>query len=290
VKVPTDHDDEILDDYEELPDEAHGGPVDKPSGRPSERMGPPSKGKISAQSAKRIWFLCIGISVLAIAAVVVDYVWDPLGRRPVVDNPGQANTPLPPPRKDKREPSEHEKLATAFMFGTNEKHKKMRESRAYDIVRLAINETRKAGDAAVADAGNGDLWLEAWLKYYDARYKLELFRFRWPHENATTPLVGALDDRQAMLDLTDDELKSEQGQSYLASKLHYDKMYGELSDFENKWSALAKASSVKNDNEEVKAARAKFEAARDNAEFTDEDKEKANQEPRGPDEPPPYLE
>jgi hypothetical protein len=289
--VPTDHDDDNLDDYEELPDEAHGGPVDKPAGRPSEQMRAPTKGKISAQTAKRIWFLCIGISVLAIAAVVVDYVWDPLGRRPVIEGPGQANTtPDPTPRKGKREPTEHEKLATQFMFGTNEKHKKMRDSRAYDIVRLAINDTRKAGEAAVADAGSGDLWLDAWLKYYDARYKLELFRFRWPYDPAKTPFVGALDDRQAMLELTDEELKSEQGQSYLASNLHYNKMYGELSDFENKWSALAKAASVKNDNEEVKAARAKYEAARDNAEFTDEDKAKVKQEPRGPDEPPPYME
>ncbi len=284
-----DHDDDMTQDFEVLPDtdEARGGPVGKPGG---DATRAPSKGKISQQSARRIWFICIGVSVLAVAAVVVDVVFDPLKRRPVAVNTANHEPPPAPKKGNKPEMTEHQKLATEFKFGTYELYKKMEGSRACDMARMAIRQAREAGEVAKEDRDNAEAWQTAWKQLYHAFYTIELFKHRWPHDSQTTPFVGDLDDNEAILALEDEVLASQEMRSFLASSLLFEKMYVDLSTLERQWNGIAKASTVKTEDEDVKQARKKYEAARDKREFEQADIDAANQPPRGPDEPAPYLE
>jgi hypothetical protein len=266
-------------------EEAQGGPVKRPPPQPSA-----GKGKISHKTAKMIWVVCIAICVVAVAAVVVDMTLDPLKRRTAVDNGAESsNLPVFPQKRDRPALTEKQKLAREFAVGTNEKKKNMEGSRAYDFVRVAIKKARQTSEAAGKDRGNEELWKEAWLAYYGGRYALELFRESWKFDGAKVPMVSSLDDMDSLEQLEEEELKSSEAQSHLAASLLYDGMDSELRAIERNMDPVAKASKVKADNDDVKLARKKWEAARDKREFDQADKDDVNRPPRGADEPPPYL-
>ncbi|MCB9934909.1 MAG: hypothetical protein H6840_04370 [Planctomycetes bacterium] len=314
--VPEYDDDDIVEDYEEVSSDsarrvssAQGGPVKRPVGgaRPSTTAMPalppdqeqPGKGKISHKSAKQIWIICIAITVLGLAAVLADVVFDAFGRRagsnttPVnVNNPGSNRTNLPPRNQEQLTP--HQKNAAAFGLEVHKHRNEAIGSRGYDFLRLAMKKMNESFDAANKDRANEQGWVGAWVAYYEAEYALELFY----KANQLDPLddsftrISDYRDREECELLEDDELLD-------AAKQRKQGVYQAASDEATKINKHKKllvgfaVSANVPDKDEFKGpideAKARLKAAREHKEFLPADLEYVNRPPRGPDEQPPYV-
>jgi hypothetical protein len=207
--VPPDYDDDIVEDYQEVSTDSglrrvqsgQGGPVQRPDGRPAvpqDRGDSPEeekyqKGKISQKSAKLIWIVCIAITVLGIAAVLVDHFIDPLGRKTVIteaangvgNNAGGGRNN--PPRDNL---SPEQKLQREFLNAVIYKMKEMDASKAWDFYWVSYLEFDDAYDkAAKLKAKEGvdpveleEAWAIAIKHYYKARYAGELFKYRFDED------------------------------------------------------------------------------------------------------------
>lgn len=272
-------------DYEVLDDEPpRGGPA---------RQQPP-KGKITQKSAKMIWFICIAVSLLGVAAVVIDVVLDPLQRRVAPPDNGRI-APRPNqgrPVRPQQQLSEKEKLARSYGLGAYEQGQKIIASRAYDFVRLAVNEARESAELALQEDNRSDgyLWLDAWKKWYHASYALELFLHKWPFEMVNLPVANKYDQYDAFTDLSEEILQSEEAQQQFASYVLHLGMQGEVSDIERRIRDIAKAATVRSQSEELQPAKDKLKAAQDDRTFAEEDLTYVDRDPRGEDEPAPYME
>jgi hypothetical protein len=249
--VPPDYDDDdIVEDYQEVSSDsarrvpsAQGGPVERPgAGSPdyepteaelaaAERA---RKGKISQKSAKRIWIICIAITVLGIGAVGIDYFLDPLGRKgPPVSGNGETaddgggrrgNTP----REQNLTP--RQKLEREFMSAVVYKMKEMDASKAWDFYWLsylefddsygkAVNLKKKEG---VAQEELDEGWALAIKHYYKARYASELFRNHFDQDRVSMDFLAITLDAEGVEPLTDDQLKSPKVRTYWAAYLKID--------------------------------------------------------------------
>ena len=317
--VPDYDDDDIVEDYEEVSTDspvrrvnsAQGGPVQRPSGgvRPStaampalsdEELAAANKGKITQKSAKMIWIVCIAVCVLGVGAVLVDMLVDPLGRHkagPAPANNDTAsgdNTPRMPPRRRDPEMSEHQKLAQAFGVEANKHYKKALGSRAYDFTRMAMKEMNEKFDTANEDRNNEALWAEAWVAYYRAEYAVELYYHVHNIEfklGSFKPVPDFRDISQCEI-LTEEELKDPEAQriqgvvqaiSGDATKIgkHKKQLLGFV--------VSANVLDKEEFNASINEAKAALTAARESDEFAQQDVDYVNRDPRGPDEPPPYL-
>lgn len=277
--------DNMPQDYEVLDDEApRGGPP---------RNQPP-KGKITQKSAKMIWIVCIAITLLGVAAVVVDIVLDPLKRRvPPPDNGRIAPGPQQPrPQPKGQQLSEKQLLAREYGRDSFLQGQTIIASRSYDFVRLAINQARQAAELALEEENrsDGDLWLDAWQKWYHASYALKLFEYKWPYSMANLPVASKYDQYEAFTDLSDELLKSEDAQREFASYVLSLGMQAEIDSIEARIRDIAKAATVRTQSEELQPAKDKLTAARNDGVFAEEDLEYVNRAPREEGEPAPYME
>ena len=319
--VPDYDDDDIVEDYEEVSTDspvrrvnsAQGGPVQRPSGgvRPSTtampaldedgEFGPPTKGKITKKSAKLIWIICIGVSVLGVAAVLVDMLIDPLGRH----NKGVANTTnigeggdnsRIPPRKRTEEKSQHEKNADAFTTAAYAHYKKAVGTRSYDFLRLAMNEMNKKFDIANEERSDKALWAEAWVAYYNAEYAVELYYHANNVDLNDTKFKPVPDfrDREQTEFLEDSDLLDPEAQRIQGIVQAVSNETTKIGKHNKLLKAFVVSANVLEDEDEairgpIDEAKAKLEAARNEKQFDQEDLEYVNRAPRGPDEPPPYI-
>jgi hypothetical protein len=213
--VPPDYDDDdIVEDYQEVSTDsarrvqsAQGGPVQRPAGRADaagQRGDMPGdmpeeetyqKGKITKSSAKLIWIICIAITVLGVAAVLVDMLWDPLGRKSVAggstnassNDGGGGGRRNSPPREDL---SPEQKLQREFLSAVIARMKEMDASKAWDFYWVSYLEFDDAYDkAATLKKKEGvdpveleEAWAIAIKHYYKARYAGELFKYRFDED------------------------------------------------------------------------------------------------------------
>ncbi|MCC7510467.1 MAG: hypothetical protein IT464_13985 [Planctomycetes bacterium] len=314
--VPDYDDDDVVEDYEEVSSSsdvrrvksAQGGPVQRPSKgvKPSEPVRPPttavpqvedgqplpSKGKISHKSAKLIWIICIAVSVLGIAAFVLDIAFDAFGRRGTIDDSGNTVANIRPhnlPAKKSAETlTEHQVRARAFAVSAYEKGREMKKSRAYDYIRIAIKKVRLAQKAGMDDRGNDELWIAAWQDWYQTVYALELFRYKWPYNMDNIPMVNSFKHYEGFEEMSEEALKNEDNEREIAAYLIYQELEHEINEVKKGMQQIAKASSMMT-SEAVKPARQKWEAARDEQKFEQSDLDDVNRAPRNPDkEPVPY--
>ena len=228
--VPDYDDDDIIEDYDEVTDNAsarrvnsgQGGPVRRPSDsvRPSRSAAPggadgadefagPPKGKITQKSAKLIWAVCILVVVLGVGAVVVDYVWDPLGRHQAkggaANNAGTAQTNrTPPPRKSK---SPEEILQDEFITAVSRKMSQMNASKAWDFYWTAqlefeyvYEQMKKArNDENATEEQRAEAYANAIKHYYKAKYAAVLFMHQYDKDNISLDYMA--------IDMRGDEVK-----------------------------------------------------------------------------------
>ncbi|MBZ0135871.1 MAG: hypothetical protein K8I27_05820 [Planctomycetes bacterium] len=315
--APDYDDDDIVEDYEEVAtdsparrvESAQGGPVKRPAGgaRPSTTAMPaigdpddPSapKRKITKKSARNIWIICILICVLGVGAVVADLVFgftkgDP---PPTIDNTGATGDGghTLPPRERRPELTEHQKLAQTYTAEVHKHRSGAIGSRAYDFLRLAINDMNKTFDAANKDRSNDAGWVDAWIAYYNAEYAAELFYHANGLDSSDAEFTRLSDyrDIKEVEFLEEDELKD-------PIKQEKQGVYQAASDESTKINKHKKlllafvVSANVPDKEELNGpiveAKAKLAAARENQEFVQEDLDYVNRPPRGQDEPPPYI-
>ena len=162
-------------------------PVEGDPGEGSEFEQPPAydpnKGKISARSAKQIWIICIAITVFGLSAVVVDYVFDPMGRRnkgnPINGNTKAGNTA----KKDDRPKDPLSELAENFNRSVGMEMSRLRQKKPFKFYQTAYNKfvgTRSMAYDAMADketskAAREKAWAEVYNDYYQAQYAKNLF-------------------------------------------------------------------------------------------------------------------
>lgn len=319
--VPDYDDDDIVEDYEEVSTDspvrrvnsAQGGPVKRPGGggaRPSttampalndEELAQANKGKITQKSAKMIWIICIGVSVLGVAAVLVDMLVDPLGRH----GKGVANTTnigegdngsRIPPRNRPQEKTQHEKNADAFTTAAYSHYKKAVGTRSYDFLRLAMNEMNKKFDIANEQRSDKALWSEAWVAYYEAEYAVELYYHANNVDLNNTKFKPVPDfrDREQTEFLEDSDLLDPEAQRIQGIVQAVSGETTKISKHNKLLKAFVVSANVLEDEDEairgpIDAAKAKLEAARAEKQFDQEDLDYVNQAPRGPDDPPPYI-
>jgi hypothetical protein len=202
--VPPDYDDDdIVEDYQEVSTDSarrvqsgQGGPVQRPGAADNADDETPGmdarKGKITQNSAKKIWFICIAITVLGVAAVAVDYFIDPLKRRGG-DGGGGARTNTESGNGDRRNTAPREnltpeqKLQREFLNAVIYKMKEMDASKAWDFYWVSYLEFDDTYDKAatlkkkegVDQAELEEAWAIAIKHYYKARYAGELFKYRF---------------------------------------------------------------------------------------------------------------
>ena len=182
--VTSNHDDEIIEDYEEEAPQAAGGPVQPQAGRSAASeagAAAAAKGKISHKQARMIWAVCIAVCVLGAGAVGVHYFF--FGAS---GGTGAANTPRQPanqPKMPKKQLSEHEVNVQAYWGHVRTETMNIkRGSKAWDFFRVAQLRFESATRAAQAAKGGEDqaaldeAWLVAIKAYLHARYARELLR------------------------------------------------------------------------------------------------------------------
>lgn len=317
--VPDYDDDDIIEDYEEISTDSpvrrvnsgQGGPVQRPSGsvRPSTTAMPaldgeqdefaaPTKGKITRKSAKLIWIICIAVSVLGVGAVLVDMLVDPLGRHkksaPVANDPVQQNTPRMPPRRQAQELTAHQKLAKEFGVKAHDHYKTAVGSRSYDFVRLAIKRMNETYNAANENRAQAAGWVDAWVAFYEAEYAIELYN----HVNKIDTGIGKFKPVTDYRDLAqceildESELKDPEAQRVQGFFQAIDPEATKINRHRKDLLAFVVASNVP-DNQELNGpileAKERLKAARESRQFRQEDLDYVNREPRGDDEPIPYI-
>lgn len=316
--VPDYDDDDIVEDYEEVATDssvrrvnsAQGGPVQRPTGggRPStaampalsdEELAQVGKGKITQKSAKLIWIICIGVSVLGVAAVLVDMLIDPLDRHkkaPEMTNVGggQDNGPRMPPRDRTPEKTEHQKNAETFTNAAYAHYKGAQGTRAYDFLRLAMKDMDEKFDVANKERSDEALWVDAWVAYYHAEYAVELYyaAHKVDLNDTTFKPVPDFRDREQTEFLEDEELLDPEAQRIQGIVQAVSKDTTDIGKHNKLLKAFVVSANVldKEDiNGPINDAKAKLTAAREGREFVQEDLDYVNRDPRGPDEPPPYL-
>jgi hypothetical protein len=200
--VPPDYDDDdIVEDYQEVSTDSarrvqsgQGGPVQRPGAPgleeiPGEENAP--KGKITKSSAKLIWIVCLTITVVGVAVVLIDMIWDPLGRKGVesVGN-AEANNGAGGDRRNtapRENLTPEQKLQREFLNAVIYKMKEMDASKAWDFYWVSYLEFDDTYDKAatlkkkegVDQAELEEAWAIAIKHYYKARYAGELFKYRF---------------------------------------------------------------------------------------------------------------
>jgi hypothetical protein len=281
--VSNNHDDDIIDDYEEVkPDKGtrriesgHGGQVPPPGNGGPDQNGERPKGKISKSQAKLIWIICIAVTVLGLGAVGIDLFLDPLERR----KHQQAQVPQQPqpqPKRKKRQPelTEHQLLARTFAVRANEFRTSAMDSAAHEEAWEALQAARRALSAAQEDRADTALWAEAWRTYYRAAYAVELFGHVHPYDDRDVPLVSNLQDNSAMEDMTEDELNSEVIQRAFGYYLLHSNLHTQVENVHRPLRELAVAANVRNNEqykEELAALKERYNNARSNQVFDPED-------------------
>jgi len=315
--VPDYDDDDIVEDYEEVSSDsgvrrvqsAQGGPVKRPGGRPATSAMPAlppdenaeqqsQKGKITKQSAKLIWIICIAITVLGVGAVAVDLIFDPLGRGKAPDDPAANNGQPAANRGGRTTPreilTEHQQKAVAYGIEVHKYRAQALGCRGYDLLRLKMKEMDKKFSTANETRTDDALWVEAWTAYYDAEYALELY-FAANKTNRldnSFTLVSDYRDREECEILEDDELEDPVRQRKQGVYQAVTSETKTLNNQKKKLTAFVVSANVLDKEEHkpaIDAAKAKFTAARDKQEFLPEDLEYVNRPPRGENEPPPYI-
>ncbi|MHC4841573.1 MAG: hypothetical protein ACYTDT_11590 [Planctomycetota bacterium] len=203
--------DDIVEDYDVIGDESNGvrrvnsaggGPVKRPSrpvgpDRSPQEMAngldedgqlgmPMQKGQISQKKAKMIWFICIGVSVLCVGAMILHYA---LSEDPVVA-PNRANRsgPRAGPTRPVANLSPDEKRIKAFRSAVYKEMRLIQSSKAYVNVLDKIDiwqESKQKSDAANSaySDGTGDQaaaeeqTCNTLIKYYEANYAIAIYKF-----------------------------------------------------------------------------------------------------------------
>jgi hypothetical protein len=302
-----DRDDDIIEDYEEVQGEesqhvesATGGPVkqseQKP--RPANRvMGPPpGKGKISRKTAKRIWIISIAVCLLGVGAVAADLIFDPLQRHvkppePTAQHPVQQRPQRQQPKR--QELTEKQRLARQFGRAAWEKSREMQASRAYDFAMTAEKHAREAIEEARLEENseNEEKWIDAWVKWYNASYALELFKHKWPFDD-TAPGFPALSrkfDEYRDFELMSDELlESDDMRAQFAAYVLYAQIQSRVDALRPSVRSDRVESVVHGESPEIEAARNRQSQAVE-GNFDEEDLAYVNRPPRDPEtEPAPY--
>ncbi|MCC6465162.1 MAG: hypothetical protein IT463_07470 [Planctomycetes bacterium] len=205
-----------------------GGEV-PPQGDAASNEPPRPKGQISAKQAKLIWIICIGICVLGAAAVGAHYIFVVL---PAKQNVAQNNEPVRnrPVQTPPREKTPHEKNVEFFM-GMLAKHRNdLYRSRGWDEFRYAtimMEDKRDKAFASKSQAGSSQaeqdqLWAESIHWFYTAMYWSQVFQQAYVPDGMGSIQIEGLrqldpSDFNAVASLTDDELKNEQIQRFVAA-------------------------------------------------------------------------
>ena len=244
-------DDDVVEDYDEVEEDTSsapagrvgpegGGPVRRPSRpvRATDQVLPPDdydngefdphKGKITQNSAKLIWIVCIVVTVLGIAAVVVDAVWDPLDRRPPALKPDKADRGRPRVNRRRIPPAKtltpHEKRAKTFIRMVAGSKAAMTNSRAWDLFMTAYwqfdynswhyHHLKRKGVTGDELKTAATAAIEAYL---DGRYAAELFlAYHYANRVDGFPLVDT-DEWEMVLELDDEILDSKEAQEWQAA-------------------------------------------------------------------------
>lgn len=143
----------------------------------------PNKGKISAKSAKQIWFICIAITVLGLGAVGADIAFDPLGRRNKGQQINSNNKAGNTAKKDNRPKDPVSELAENFNRSVGMEMSRLRQKKPFKFYQTAYNKfvgTRSMAYDAMADketskAAREQAWAEVYNDYYQAQYAKNLF-------------------------------------------------------------------------------------------------------------------
>lgn len=143
----------------------------------------PNKGKISAKSAKQIWIICIGITVLGLGAVGADLALDPFGRRGNSAASNANNRPKNTPKTDNRPKDAVGERAENFKRTVEMEQTRLMQKKPYKFYRDAYHKfrnTRSAAFDAKADeksstADRQKAWAEVYRDYFAVQYAKNLF-------------------------------------------------------------------------------------------------------------------
>lgn len=305
--------DDIVEDYEVVGDEgdnvrrvssAGGGPVKRPSESvkpdrpPTSMVGalddgmPKQKGQISQKSAKMIWFVSIGISVLCVAAVVGHIIFGGGGDNAAANRKnGNRNVA---PERPKAELTAEQKAGREFR---NAVYKSMKadvgRSSAYNhfldleeawgdlrdesAKKLEDYQSEKATKEEAQEAA-----AKAMNKCYEALYAFELCRFVYDKNIKDLGYWSVLDmDGNDEISEIDEKLrKNKEVISYQAYKLQADGKQSKAYDWQKGTSAGL--DQVKGQDEwEAKwaDAKSKYDEAASNNVFSEEDLKKYTKKP-----------
>lgn len=191
----TQHDDEIIEDYEvessSPPAQASGGPPGPQQGRPTPAelgAAAASRGKITHGQAKMIWIICIAVCLLGGGAVAVHYFFlsDNGGGGGAAANRPPVNRGPTKNASPRRELTEHEKNVNAYIKDVIDRRNALKSSKGWDFFwcrklrfDAAWNDARALKTAENA-AARDNAWLEAIKAYLNVKYAADIFR----HANA----------------------------------------------------------------------------------------------------------